>query len=76
VELEPDDAPREIAVPPELAAALAADPAASATFHRLSATRRREHAESIAGAKKQETRARRLAMVIEQLRSSGGAPPA
>jgi Bacteriocin-protection, YdeI or OmpD-Associated/Domain of unknown function (DUF1905) len=70
IELEPDDTPREIVVPPELATALAADPAAAATFERLSPTRRRQHAESISGARKQETRERRLALILEQLRSS------
>jgi hypothetical protein len=69
VEIEPDDAPREIVVPDDLAAALAADPALAAAFDRLSPTRRREHAEAIASAKRRDTRERRLAAVLEQLRS-------
>ena len=68
VELEPDDEPRQIEMPAELAEALAADPAAAAAFERLSPTRRRELAESIAGARRPETRARRLAAGLEQLR--------
>jgi hypothetical protein len=69
VELEPDDEPRRIDMPAELAEALAADPAAAAAFDRLSPTRRRELAESIAGARRPETRLRRLALGLEQLRA-------
>jgi hypothetical protein len=75
VVLEPDDEPREITVPPELAAALAADPAAAAAFDRLSATQRREHAGSVTGAKRQDTRERRLARVLDQLRAAARTPP-
>src|SRR5262249_9250475 len=76
VEIEPDDDPRAIELPPELSTALAADPALAAAFQRLSPTQRREHAESIAGAKRVETRERRLAALLDRLRSGAGGPGA
>ena len=66
--LELDGAPREVELPPELAVALAADRAAKAAFAKLSVTTRREHAEAIASAKKEETRGRRLARLLDSLR--------
>jgi hypothetical protein len=68
VEIERDDAPREVEVPPELASALASDPAAAGAYESLSFTHRREYAEWIAGAKKEETRTRRVAKALEMLR--------
>ncbi len=68
VTIEADDAPREVDVPPELQAALDADPAAKAAFEKLSYTNRKEAARSIAEAKAEETKARRLAKVLESLR--------
>jgi hypothetical protein len=65
--IEVDDAPREVEVPAELQAALDADPAAQAAFDKLSYTNRKEAARSIAEAKAEETRARRLAKVMESL---------
>jgi hypothetical protein len=70
LEIERDTRPREIDLPDDLAAALARDPAAKAAFEQQSFTRRREHAESVAGAKRAETRARRLAKVLDELRRS------
>ena len=67
--IELDDAPREVEVPAELQAALDADPAAKAAFERLSFTNRKEAARSIAEAKAEETRTRRLAKVMESLRA-------
>ena len=68
VAIERDDAPREVEVPEALAAALAADPAAKATFDGLSFTHRREYASWISEAKKDETRDRRVVRAIEMLR--------
>jgi hypothetical protein len=42
VELERDDEPREVEVPPDLAEALVADATAAETFHGLSYTHRKE----------------------------------
>ena len=67
VRVERDDRPREVSIPAELAAALAADPAAGAAFERLSFSHRREYAEWVAGAKRAETRARRVAQTLERL---------
>ena len=64
-----DDRPRLVAIPAELAEALAADPAAQAAFDRLSFTNRKEMAGSVAEAKRPETRERRLAAAMARLRS-------
>jgi hypothetical protein len=68
VAVELDTAPREVEVPEALAAALAADPAAAAAFERLAFTHRKEYATWIAGAKREETRARRVDQALEMLR--------
>ena len=68
VRLELDDAPRTVALPPDLAAALEKDPAASAAWEALSYSRKKEHATAVESAKKEETRVRRLEKVLEALR--------
>jgi bacteriocin resistance YdeI/OmpD-like protein/uncharacterized protein DUF1905 len=68
VEIERDDAPRELDVPGDLADALSKDQAAREAFDALSFTNRKEYAQWVAEAKKQETRDRRLARAIEMLR--------
>ena len=67
IELELDTAPREVTVPPDLAAALEADPEAKRTWDSLSYSNRRFHAESIDGAKTDETRQRRIAKAVALL---------
>jgi uncharacterized protein YdeI (YjbR/CyaY-like superfamily) len=67
VELEPDFEPRTVAVPADLAAALGEE--SRARFEALSFTHRREHVEAIEGAKRPETRARRIAKVVDALRT-------
>ena len=69
IDLELDTAPREVAVPPDLAAALATDPAARATFEGLSYSNKSWHALQVTGAKTEETRQRRIAKSIEALRA-------
>ncbi|MGH2850268.1 MAG: YdeI/OmpD-associated family protein [Solirubrobacteraceae bacterium] len=69
VSLELDSEPREVEVPEPLALALAGDPQAAAAFERLSFTRRREYAPWIADARRDETRARRVAETLERLRA-------
>jgi len=69
VTLELDEAPREVEVPAALAAALEADPQARAAYERLSFTHRKEYARWIAEAKREQTRARRVAEAIEMLRA-------
>jgi hypothetical protein len=69
LEVERDERPRALAVPQDLQAALASDPAAAAAFDRLPFTHRREYVEWIAGAKKPETRTRRVTQTLERLRT-------
>ena len=68
VVVEPDTEPREVAIPEELAAALAAHDDAAAVYSSLSYTHRREFAEWVAEAKRQETRDRRATRAIELIR--------
>ena len=70
VSLERDDAPREVDLPPALAEALAADPAAQAAFDKLAFTHRREYAEWVADAKRDATRERRVAETLSRLRGT------
>ena len=67
VELAVDSEPREVVVPPDLAAALAGEPAAQRGFEGLSYSRQRAHVLSIEGAKTQATRERRVAKSVAQL---------
>lgn len=64
-----DTAPREVAVPAELADALAADPAAKAFFETLSYSNKLRHALSVADAKTAETMERRVQNALEALRA-------
>jgi hypothetical protein len=68
LQLELDAKPREVEVPPALAAALAADSEALAAFEKLSYTHRKEYARWVAEAKKDETRERRVATTLDRLR--------
>ena len=67
--LELDTAPREVEVPEALAAALAADPQAKASFEQMAFTHRKEYARWIAEAKKKETRKRRVGQAVEMIRT-------
>ena len=62
-----DTAERTVEVPNALAHALAQQPGARAAFDALSYTRRREHAESVDGAKHAATRDRRIARILTNL---------
>ena len=68
VDLELDTEPREVAVPPDVAEALAADPAAKQAFEVLSYSHQRRHILAIDGAKTPETRQRRIAKALATLR--------
>lgn len=59
---------RPPAIPPDLAEALELDAEARAAFGRLPPSHQREHVAAITGAKKPETRARRLGRTLEKLR--------
>lgn len=67
VTLELDTAPREVQVPDDLAAALAAEPAAKAFFDTLSYSAQGWHVLQVTGAKKPETRANRVRKSVELL---------
>ncbi len=68
VTLELDAAPREIVVPPDLAAALKRAAAARKFFESLSYSHKRWYVLWIEGAKKAETREKRVGEAIERLR--------
>jgi hypothetical protein len=68
VEMDRDGAPREVEMPPALSAALDADPSAREVFEALAFTHRREYAQWVAEAKRDETRARRVEQTLERLR--------
>jgi hypothetical protein len=69
VVMERDDAPREVEEPPALTAALERDEEARAAFDALAFSHRREYAQWIAEAKREETRERRVRQTLERLRS-------
>ena len=62
------DAPRDVDVPGDFAAALAADPDAGAFFAALSNSLQRYHVDSITEAKTAETRQRRIEKAISLFR--------
>ncbi|QLQ06248.1 MAG: YdeI/OmpD-associated family protein [Anaerolineae bacterium] len=66
VTTELDEEPRTVAVPDDLAAALAAQPGAAAAFERLSYTLRKEYVRQVESAKALETRAR-IAGIVARL---------
>jgi hypothetical protein len=67
IEIELDDAPREVEVPAALTAALDRDPAARAAFDALPITHRREYATWVESAKREETRERRVTRAVQML---------
>lgn len=72
VDLELDTEAREVTVPPDLADALASDPEAKRVFDALSYSRKHALATSVEGAKTTETRQRRLAKALDELREGAG----
>ena len=68
VDIEVDTAPREVDVPADFAAALAAEPAAQTFFDGISYSNKRWHVLSVDGAKTAETRQRRIDKSITMLR--------
>jgi len=67
VELALDTIERTVDVPADLAAALAGRAGARETFDVLSYSRRRAYVANVEGAKAVDTRARRIARVVEEL---------
>lgn len=69
VEIEPDDEPREVATPADLAVALRDDAQAQAFFDQLAYTHRKEWVRWVEEAKKAETRAARITKTVAALRA-------
>lgn len=67
VDVELDTSVRTVEVPADLAKALRAVPAAKKAFDGLSYSNQRRHVLAVEGAKAAETRARRIAKVVEEL---------
>jgi hypothetical protein len=72
--LELDDVPREVHLPDDLAAALANDPQARSLFDALAFTHRKEYVAWVEGAKRADTRARRVAGATALLKSGRRTP--
>lgn len=69
------DGPPVLAAPDDLTAALAALPAAKAAFERLSHNHRKEYLLWISEAKRDETRARRIAETVRRVTQPGSSKP-
>ena len=63
------DMPREVTIPPDLAAALAADEQTSAFFGKLSNSMQRYHVDNITAAKSADTRQRRIDKAVALFRA-------
>jgi Bacteriocin-protection, YdeI or OmpD-Associated/Domain of unknown function (DUF1905) len=68
VDIELDTAPREVTVPPDLAAALGNDAEAQRFFESLSYSQKQGYVQPIEQAKKPETRERRVEKAVAMLR--------
>jgi hypothetical protein len=69
VDVEVDTQPRIVEVPDDLAAALAAEPQAQSFYATLNYSAQRRYVEPVAEAKTDETRARRIAKVVADLKA-------
>ncbi len=69
VEIAADAAPRTVEVPDDLAAALAADEQAAAAFEKLAYSHRKEYVRWVTEAKREQTRADRIAKAVEMVRA-------
>jgi len=74
VSVEPDDEPRTVDLPDDLAAALADDPEAQHAFDRLSFSNRNEYMGWVLAAKQPTTRRRRVAEAPVLLKSGRRTP--
>lgn len=70
VEIEADTEPREVTLPPEFAAALAADEAAQRAFRNLSYSRQQRYVLGVTSARTAGTRDRRIAGALGELRQA------
>lgn len=74
VEIRLDDAPREVDMPAELAAALVAAPDAAGYYEELSYTHRKEYARWVGEAKRADTRVSRAAKAVTLMRQGVRTP--
>ncbi len=74
VQVEPDETPRTVEIPADLAEALGRDSVATIAFERLSYTHRREYVTWVESAKRDQTRMRRLAQALDMLREGRPTP--
>lgn len=74
VQVEADTAPRDVELPPELAAAFIDAPDAAAVYDALSFTHRKEYARWVAEAKLQQTRDSRAQKAVTMLRKGTRSP--
>ena len=74
IEMELDDAPREVDVPDELTRALGEAPDAREAFESLSYTHRKEYARWVAEAKRDDTKQRRAERAIATLQEGVRTP--
>jgi uncharacterized protein YdeI (YjbR/CyaY-like superfamily) len=70
VTLKPDLEPRTVLVPDDLSRSLRKQKGAKAAFEAMSYTHRKEYVQWIEGAKRPETRAKRIAQAVDRLTSS------
>ena len=75
VEVENEDAPREVETPPQLAKALRKNSIAAAAWDKLSYSHRKEYVGYIGEAKKEETRARRVDQTTRALEQRASSEP-
>jgi hypothetical protein len=68
VRLELDETKRDVTVPSDLARALVESAGGKERWQKLSYTHRRDHVQALLGAKKPETRARRVAKAVAAVR--------
>jgi hypothetical protein len=68
IEIELDETPRDVALPAELTAALDGQPGAREAFEKLSNTNKTRHVLAVEGAKAPETRKRRIAKILAELK--------
>ncbi|HVQ92123.1 MAG TPA: YdeI/OmpD-associated family protein [Mycobacteriales bacterium] len=69
IEIALDEAERTVEVPADLSAALAADPAVDKAFATLAMSHRKEYVRWVSEAKRDETRANRIAKTVEMVRA-------
>lgn len=67
IELEIDQEPRAVVLPSDLQSAMDTTPAAKIRWQKISFTQQREYVEMLEDAKKPDTRAKRVANIIDKL---------